>query len=246
MPVWAKGMLIAGASYADLDWPFFSMDHSYNPCTKKGMKLIIRFPDLMSLIRKEIDGLFNDSKKEVDTEELLNKLGRIYHFLSDLAVPAHVHNIPHMFLNLPKAGKCDFEEYLGLDQPLLSLNQHEIGDISAHKVESFEDFYKCLDNMARYNFLNSSFDYQQLGAIAKDRMISSYVGGDDLIKKLRKVGVSVLPVEGLNGEERFYVRHLTSHECEEISKKITYYSLKAIAACFLFLIKMVNEKRIEG
>lgn len=245
LPVWAKGMLIAGASYADLEWPFYSMDHSYNPYTKKGMKLLVRFPDLMSLIRKDVDSLFTDPEKELDTEKLLGRLGRIYHYLSDLAVPAHVHNIPHMFLDLPKIGKCDFEEYLGLDQPLLTLNQHEIGDISAHLIESFDDFYQCLDKMARYNFLNSSFGYQQLGVIAKDRMISNYNGQDDLIRKLKRAGVSVLPVEGLSGEERFYVRNLTSHECEEISKKTTYYSLKAIAGCFLFLIKMVNDRLIK-
>ncbi|MFH1488875.1 MAG: cyclic nucleotide-binding domain-containing protein, partial [Pseudomonadota bacterium] len=132
LPVWAKGMLIAGASYPDLKWPFFSMDHSYNPYTKKGVRLVFRFPDLMTLIRKEVDHLFRDLEKaDFGIEKILTRMGRIYHFLSDLAVPAHVHNIPHMFIDLPKIGKCDFEEYLGLDQSLLTLNQHEIGDISA-------------------------------------------------------------------------------------------------------------------
>ncbi|MBW1895180.1 MAG: hypothetical protein JRI91_16035, partial [Deltaproteobacteria bacterium] len=104
------------------------MDHSYNPYTKKGMKLVVRFPDLLSSIRKEIQKLLRSIEQDFDVDKMLIKMGRIYHFLSDLAVPAHVHNIPHMFLDLPRIGKCDFEEYLGLDQPLLTLNQHEIGD----------------------------------------------------------------------------------------------------------------------
>jgi CRP-like cAMP-binding protein len=243
MPAWAKGMLIAGASYADLKWPFFSMDHSYNPYIKKGMKLVFRFPDLMTLIRKEVDRLFQDlDEEDFDIEKTLTRMGRIYHFLSDLAVPAHVHNIPHSFVDLPKIGKCDFEEYLGLDQSLLRLNLHEIGDISARQVESFEAFYECLDNMARYTFLNASFDYNQLRMIATDRMISTFEGKEDLIEKLKKRGVSVLPVEGFVGEERFYVRNLTTHECEKISEKTTYYSLKAIASCLLFLMGEVNER----
>ena len=245
LPPWAKGSLIVGASYADLEWPFFSMDHSYNPYTKKGMKLVIRFPDLLSSIRKEIQNLFRSIDQDFDVDKLLIKMGRVYHFLSDLAVPAHVHNVPHMFLDLPKIGKCDFEEYLGLDHPLLILNQHEIGDISAISVESFEDFYACLDNMARYTFLNSSFDYEQLKRIAKDRMINTFEGKDDLIRRLKKVGVTVFPVDGLTDEERFYVRNLTSHECEEISEKTTYYSLKTISSCFIFLMAMVGE-RLKG
>ncbi len=242
LPPWAKGSLIAGASYADLEWPFFSMDHSYNPFTKKGMKLVIRFPDLLSTLRKEVHDLLRSAEQGIAVEKLLMKMGRVYHFLSDLAVPAHVHNIPHMFLDLPRIGKCDFEEHLGLDQPLLTLNQHEIGDISAISVASFDDFYGCLDNMARYTFLKSSFAYDQLKRIAKDRMINTFDGKDDLIRRLKKVGVTVLPVEGLTEEERFYVRNLTSLECEEISEKTTYYSLKTIASCFIFLVAEVNEK----
>ena len=171
-------------------------------------------------------------------------MGRIYHFMSDLAVPAHVHNIPHMFIDFPKIGKCDFEEYLGLDQQLLTLHNHEIGDISAVRVESFEDFYRSLNDMARFTFLNSSFNSRQLESIARDRMITSFYGKDDLIKRMKKMGVTVLPVEGFKDEERFYVRNLTSHECDEISKKTTLYSLKTVAACFLFLISMLNEKLI--
>ncbi|MBW1771425.1 MAG: hypothetical protein JRJ82_00865 [Deltaproteobacteria bacterium] len=245
LPPWANGSLVVGTSYADLEWPFFSMDHSYNPYTKKGMKLVVRFPDLLSSIRKEIQKLLRSIEQDFDVDKMLIKMGRIYHFLSDLAVPAHVHNIPHMFLDLPRIGKCDFEEYLGLDQPLLTLNQHEIGDISAIKVGSFEDFYECLDNMARYTFLNSSFDYEQLKRIANDRMINTFDGKDDLIRRLKKVGVSVYPVEGLTEEERFYVRNLTSRECEEISEKTTYYSLKTISSCFIFLMAMVNERLEE-
>lgn len=242
LPPWAKGSLMVGASYADLEWPFFSMDHSYNPFTKKGMKLVIRFPDLLSTLKKEIQKLLRSAEQDMDVEKLLIKMGRIYHFLSDLAVPAHVHNIPHMFLDLPRIGKCDFEEHLGLDQPLLTLNQHEIGDISAVSVESFDDFYECVDNMARYTFLNSSFNYDQLKRIAKDRMISNFEDKNDLIRRLKKVGVAVMPVEGLTEEERYYVRNLTSLECEEISEKTTYYSLKTIASCFIFLMAMVNDK----
>jgi hypothetical protein len=245
LPPWAKGSLILGASYADLEWPFFSMDHSYNPFTKKGMKLVIRFPDLLSTIRKEILKLLHSAEQDIEVEKLLMRMGRIYHFLSDLAVPAHVHNIPHMFLDLPRIGKCDFEEHLGLDQPLLALNQHEIGDISSIEVASFDDFYECLNNMARYTFLNSSFDYDQLKRIANDRMINTFEGKDDLIRRLKKAGVAVFPVEGLSGEERYYVRNLTSLECEEISEKTTYYSLKTIASCFIFLMATLNGKLQE-
>ena len=99
--------------------------------------------------------------------------------------------------------------------------------------------------MARYTFLNSSFDYEQLKRIASDRMINTFDGKDDLIRRLKKVGVSVYPVEGLTEEERFYVRNLTSQECEEISEKTTYYSLKTISSCFIFLMAMVNE-RLKG
>jgi CRP-like cAMP-binding protein len=242
LPDWAKGMLIAGASFPDLDWPFFSMDHSYNPYTGKGMKLVVRFPALMKLIRKETASLSKFLEKGYSVEKVLTMLGRLYHFMSDLAVPAHVHNIPHMFLDLPKIGKCDFEEYLGLDPQLVKLHEHDIGDISAVRVESMEDFYRSLDDMAKYTFLNSSFTFQQLKSIARDRMITTYSDKDDLIKKMRKMGVTVLPVEGCEDEERFYVRNLTSSECDEIGKKTTLYSLKTVAACFLFLISMLNEK----
>ena len=241
LPAWAKGLLIAGASYADLDWPFFSMNHSYNPYTKKGMKMFIRFPDILSSLKKEMNDLLRLVEKDADMEKVLMKMGKIYHFLSDLAVPAHVYNIPHMFIDLPKIGKCDFEEYLGLDQPLLRLNQHEIADLSTHRVETIEDFYECAHDIARYTFLHSSFDYEQLQGFAKDRMICTYEGKEDLIRRLKKAGVEVLPVHGITEDDRFYVRNLTSHECEEINEKTIYYSLKAIAPCFIFLISMVAE-----
>jgi hypothetical protein len=147
-----------------------------------------------------------------------------------------------MFIDFPRIGKCDFEEYLGLDQQLLTLNNHEIGDISAVRISSFEDFYRCLNDMAKYTFLNSSFNSQQLEPIARDRMITNFDGNDDLINRMKKMGVTVLRVQGYEDDERFYVRNLTSQECDDISRKTTYYSLKTVAACFLFLISELNER----
>lgn len=241
LPAWAKGSLIAGASYADLDWPFFSMNHSFNPYTEKGMKLGIRFPHILSLLKKEMDNLLCLVENDGEVDKVLIKMGKIYHFLSDLAVPAHVHNIPHLFVDLPKIGKCDFEEYLGLDQPLLRLNQHEIGDLSSHRVETLEEFYQCVHDIAQYTFLHSSFDYEQLQGIAKDRMIHTFEDKKDLIRRLKKTGVEVLPVQGITEDERYYVRNLTSRECAEINEKTIYYSLKAIASCFIFLIHVVAD-----
>lgn len=242
LPDWGKGMLIAGTSFTDLEWPFFSMDHSYNPYNKKGMKLVFRFPDAMSRVRKSVDSLMKYSAGDFRIEKVLYKLGRIYHFMSDLAVPAHVHNIPHMFINFPKIGKCDFEEYLGLDNQLTTLNHHEIGDISSNPIRSFDDFYRALDDMARYTFLNSSFSYEQLMPVARDRMIADPEDRDDLFSRMRKMGVTVQPVEAYKDEERFYVRNLTSSECEEISKKTILFSLKTVTACFLFLLGEVIDR----
>jgi hypothetical protein len=59
LPEWAKGMLISGAAHADMQWPFFSMDHSYNPFSGKGMKLVVRFPDLISTLKDELNDLLN-------------------------------------------------------------------------------------------------------------------------------------------------------------------------------------------
>jgi len=203
LPPWAKGMLIAGACYTDMHWPFFSMDHSYNPYTGKGMKLILRFPDLMSLIRSEVNALIAAVDQGDEIDGILNRMGRLYHYLSDLAIPAHVHNIPHMFLDLPKIGKCDFEEYLGLDQPLMVLNSHEIGDISAAAVTSLDDFYAALEHIARYTFLSSSFTVEQMKAIARDRMITDTGDAATLIGKLSQVGVTVHQVEGYDREKRY-------------------------------------------
>ncbi|MEW6667619.1 MAG: cyclic nucleotide-binding domain-containing protein [Thermodesulfobacteriota bacterium] len=245
LPPWAKGMLIAGATYPDTRWPYFSMDHSYNPYTGKGMKLIIRFPDLMSLIRSEVDGLLAAVDRGDGIDGILDRIGRIYHYLSDLAIPAHVHNIPHMFLDLPKIGKCDFEEYLGLDRQLMLLNSHDIGDISAAAMSSFDGFYAALEHIARFTFLSSSFTVEQMRAIARDRMIPDAGDTAALIGKLSQVGVTVQPVEGYDPEERYYVRNLTSSECEEISLKTILFSLKTIAACFVFLIDVVVDG-LEG
>lgn len=242
LPDWAKGMMIAGASYADVEWPFFSMDHSYNPFTRQGMKLVIRFPDLMSRTKKEISELFASLDNDTEIDKILNRIGKTYHLMTDLAVPSHVHNIPHMFLDVPKIGKCDFEEYLGLDSQLLKLSNTEIADISAVKIGSFNDFYKSLDYMARYTFLNSSFDYEGLKTIARERMITEFDGKKDLINKLRKMGVAVWRAEGLENEERYYVRNLTTSQCDEIGDKTTFYSLKILASCFIFLISSVNGK----
>lgn len=242
LPPWAKGMLIAGAGYADMRWPYFSMDHSYNPYTGKGMKLIIRFPDLMGLIRAEISGLMAAVDRGDRIDRILNRMGRIYHCLSDLAIPAHVHNIPHMFLDLPKIGKCDFEEYLGLDQQLTALNSHEIGDISAAAVTSFDGFYAALEHIARYTFLTSSFTAEQMQQIARDRMITGENDTAALIAKLSQVGVTVHPVEGYDREQRYYVRNLTSSECEKISDKTILFSLKAISACFIFILGVVVDR----
>ena len=242
LPPWAKGMLIAGASYTDMSWPYFSMDHSYNPYSGKGMKLLIRFPDLMGLIRSEINGLMAAIDRGDGIDGILNRMGRIYHYLSDLAIPAHVHNIPHMFLDLPKIGKCDFEEFLGLDRQLMMLNSYDIGDISAVAVISFDDFYAALEHIARYTFLSSSFTVEQMKAIARDRMITDAGDMAALIEKLSQVGVTVHPVEGYGQEERYYVRNLTSSECEEISGKTILFSLKTIAACFVFLVDVVVER----
>ena len=242
LPPWAKGMLIAGASYTDMRWPYFSMDHSYNPYTGKGMKLIIRFPDLMGLIRSEINELMAAADRGEKIDGILNRMGRIYHCFSDLAIPAHVHNIPHMFLDLPKIGKCDFEEYLGLDRQLMALNSHEIGDISAAAVTSFDDFYAALEHVARYTFLMSSFTVEQMRQIARDRMITGDGDTAELIGKLSQVGVTVHPVEGYDREQRYYVRNLTTSECETIANKTILFSLKTIAACFVFIVGVVVDR----
>ena len=245
MPEWAKGEMIAGASYPDMDWPYFSMDHSYNPYTKKGMRLVFQFPDLMSLMEKEVKQLFHELENTVeraDIPKILKRLGRMYHFMSDLAVPAHVHNIPHMFIDLPRIGKCDFEEYLGLDQQLIALNNIEIGDISSIEVNSFDDFWLHVKNVSKFTFLASSFTYEELQDIARERLISDTLNKKTLIKDLSKKGVSIVPVEGLHNEDRYYVRHLTSHQCYEISQKATFYSLKSLSSCFLFLVSETMER----
>jgi len=244
LPSWAKGMLIAGASYADVSWPYFSFDHSYNPYTGQGMKLVFRFPDLMSLIRSETDALMGDIDRRAGIERILAKMGKIYHYMSDLAIPAHVHNIPHLFVDLPRIGKCDFEEYLGQDQPLTVLSGHDIGDISSVPVASFEEYHAALDRIARYTFLKSSFTEDQMSAVARTRMITEYESTDDLIEKLDQVGVLVHPVEGYDAEKRYYVRNLTCAECEDIARNTMIFSLKAIAACFIFLVGTVMD-RIE-
>ena len=246
LPTWAKGLLISGASHADMEIPFLSMDHSYNPFNKKGMKLFVRFPDLMTTIKKEMEMLFSHIEKGKSFEKTLLRLGKIYHFMSDLAVPAHVHNIPHMFIDLPKVGKCDFEEFLGLDEQLIALTEHEIGDISSNKVDSFEDFYKGLDQIATHTFFSSAYDFERLKELARERMIRNIKNEEDLLSKLKRMGVSVLPVEGYEEEKLYYVRNLTTGQCRKISKEATFYALKMIAACFLFLIKEVNRKMVNG
>jgi hypothetical protein len=162
--------------------------------------------------------------------------------MTDLAVPAHVHNIPHMFIDLPKIGKCDFEEFLGLDNQLFELGKVDIGDISSYEVNSFDEFYKRLDDIAKYTFLNSCFTAEQLREIAADRMVFGYDNVEELIEKMKKVGVEILHVEGYLQENRYYVRNLTSMHCEKISMKTTYFSLKMIAPCFLFLIGQVSGR----
>lgn len=245
LPTWAKGMLISGASHTDMRGPYFSMDHSYNPYTGKGMKLVIRFPDLMRLIRSEVQGLLVAIDRCEGVDGILRRMGRVYHYLSDLAIPAHVHNIPHMFIDFPKIGKCDFEEYLGLDRQLVMLNRHDIGDISAVAVNTFDGFYDALEQMARYTFLSSSFTIEQMKDIARDRMITDAGDMASLIEKLSRVGVTAHPVEGYDREKRYYVRNLTSSECEEISRKTILFSLKTIAACFIFMAGVVID-RLEG
>jgi CRP-like cAMP-binding protein len=250
LPIWAKGMLIHGASHADMYWPFFSMDHSYSPYTKKGMKLIVRFPSLMRLIKKEIYKLLNHHRRSTDIERVLIKLGLIFHLMSDLSIPAHVHNIPHMFIDFPRIGKCDFEEYLGLDPQLMTLSDLDIGDISTNEITNWQQFYDGLDQMARYTFLNSSFNLEQLKEFAKERMIVDTETKKDLpknlpknlIKRLNKMGVTIYPALGYESEERFYARNLTTAQCARISQKTTYYSLKMISACYIFLLGQVYEK----
>lgn len=246
LPYWAKGVLISGASHADMDIPFVSMDHSYNPFNGKGMKMFIRFPDLMSTFKREMNKLFRDIERGKSFEKVLFRLGKIYHFMSDLAVPAHVHNIPHMFIDLPKIGKCDFEEFLGLDEQLIALTEHEIGDISAITINSFDDFYEGLDQIAMHTFFSSAYDLERLKELARERMIQNVDNEEELFVKLKRMGVSVVPVEGYEEKKLYYVRNLTTRQCQKISKEATFYALKMIAACFLFLIKEVNRNMQFG
>jgi len=73
-------------------------------------------------------------------------------------------------------------------------------------------------------------------------MITDTGDAATLIGKLSQVGVTVHQVEGYDREKRYYVRNLTSSECEEISRKTILFSLKTIAACFVFLIDTVVER----
>ncbi len=68
------------------------------------------------------------------------------------------------------------------------LNRHDIGDISAVAVHTFDGFYNVLEQMACYTFLSSSFTIEQMKDIARDRMITDAGDMASLIEKISRVG----------------------------------------------------------
>ncbi len=245
-PAWVKGNLIKGTSHADMEYPYWSMDHSYNPYNQKGLKMFcIQFPDLMTSMKKSLDKLMKKIDRGESFELILNDIGKIYHLMADLAVPAHVHNIPHMFIDVPRIGKCDFEEFLGLDEQLVELSQYDIKDISSIRVSNFDEFYHCLDYIARHTFLNSCYSMDDLNEVAKKRMITRYHDKKDLFQKFKRMGITVSPVQGFQDKELYYVRNLTTEQCKEVSSNVVYFAVRHILPCFIFLLQAVNERMMK-
>lgn len=243
LPPWVRGNLIKGTSHADMEYPYWSMDHSYNPYNKKGLRMFcIQFPDLMTSLQKIIAKMMKRIERGAPFEDVLVDVGKVYHYMADLAVPAHVHNIPHMFIDVPRIGKCDFEEFLGLDEQLYELSQYDIKDVSMIRVTSFDEFYDRLDYIARHTFLNSAYSMEDLEEVAKKRMITRYHDKKDLFHKFKRMGISVAPVQGYSEKELYYVRNLTTEQCKEISSRVVYFAVRHILPAFIFLLGEVTRR----